>query len=115
MGHKVHPYGYRLGVNKPWVSVWFAGPVYNSNTVIMHRLEEGELVVDNKRFKQVDKPDVDFFIPLDYEELIEELAEVKGMSEEQCSERFGAFSLTMRDDDYDSYYYNEYLGVFKEG
>lgn len=25
MGHKVHPYGYRLGVNKPWVSVWYAG------------------------------------------------------------------------------------------
>jgi CRISPR-associated endonuclease/helicase Cas3 len=89
-------------------------PVYNSNTVIMHRLEEGELVVDNERFKRVDKPDTDFFIPLDYEELIEELAEVKGMSEEQCSERFGTFSLTMRDDDYDSYCYNEYLGVFKE-
>jgi small subunit ribosomal protein S3 len=25
VGHKVHPYGYRLGVNKPWVSVWYAG------------------------------------------------------------------------------------------
>ncbi|WP_022850612.1 30S ribosomal protein S3 [Limisalsivibrio acetivorans] len=25
MGHKVHPYGYRLGVNKNWSSVWFAG------------------------------------------------------------------------------------------
>jgi small subunit ribosomal protein S3 len=24
VGHKVHPYGYRLGVNKPWTSVWYA-------------------------------------------------------------------------------------------
>ncbi|QAR33497.1 type I-F CRISPR-associated helicase Cas3 [Geovibrio thiophilus] len=89
-------------------------PVYNSNTVIMHRLEEGKLVVDGELFKWVGKPDADFFIPLDYEELIEELAEVKGMSEEECSVRFGTFSLTMRDKDLDSYSYNEYLGIFKE-
>jgi small subunit ribosomal protein S3 len=32
VGHKVHPYGYRLGVNKPWVSVWYAGKKeYRSN------------------------------------------------------------------------------------
>ena len=24
MGQKVHPYGFRLGVNKPWRSRWFA-------------------------------------------------------------------------------------------
>ena len=23
MGQKVHPYGFRLGVNKPWRSRWF--------------------------------------------------------------------------------------------
>jgi small subunit ribosomal protein S3 len=24
MGQKVHPYGFRLGVNKPWRSRWFS-------------------------------------------------------------------------------------------
>ena len=24
MGQKVHPYGFRLGYNKPWHSRWFA-------------------------------------------------------------------------------------------
>ena len=24
MGQKIHPYGFRLGVNKPWRSRWFA-------------------------------------------------------------------------------------------
>jgi hypothetical protein len=23
MGQKVHPYGFRLGINKPWKSRWF--------------------------------------------------------------------------------------------
>ncbi|MCZ6513911.1 MAG: 30S ribosomal protein S3, partial [Nitrospinae bacterium] len=23
MGQKVHPYGFRLGINKPWKSNWF--------------------------------------------------------------------------------------------
>lgn len=25
MGQKVHPYGFRVGVNKPWLSKWYAG------------------------------------------------------------------------------------------
>ncbi|MGZ5468664.1 MAG: 30S ribosomal protein S3, partial [Candidatus Aminicenantales bacterium] len=29
MGQKTHPYGFRLGFNKPWSSRWFAkGPEY---------------------------------------------------------------------------------------
>ena len=28
MGQKVHPYGFRLGFNKPWRSRWFAGADY---------------------------------------------------------------------------------------
>ncbi len=28
MGQKVHPYGFRLGVNKPWKSNWFAKKEY---------------------------------------------------------------------------------------
>jgi small subunit ribosomal protein S3 len=23
MGHKTHPYGFRLGINKKWLSNWF--------------------------------------------------------------------------------------------
>jgi small subunit ribosomal protein S3 len=24
MGHKVHPYGFRIGINKPWLAKWYA-------------------------------------------------------------------------------------------
>jgi small subunit ribosomal protein S3 len=29
MGQKVHPYGFRVGINKPWRSRWFAGKDYS--------------------------------------------------------------------------------------
>ncbi len=29
MGQKVHPYGFRLGFNKPWRSRWFAKHGYS--------------------------------------------------------------------------------------
>lgn len=28
MGQKVHPYGFRVGINKPWYSKWYAGRRY---------------------------------------------------------------------------------------
>ena len=28
MGHKVHPYGFRLGINKPWLAKWYADQDY---------------------------------------------------------------------------------------
>jgi small subunit ribosomal protein S3 len=28
LGHKVHPYGFRVGINKPWLSRWFGGRDY---------------------------------------------------------------------------------------
>ena len=28
MGHKVHPYGFRVGINKPWLSRWYGGRDY---------------------------------------------------------------------------------------
>jgi small subunit ribosomal protein S3 len=28
MGQKVHPYGFRVGINKPWLSKWYAGKNY---------------------------------------------------------------------------------------
>src|ERR1700684_1779184 len=29
MGQKVHPYGFRVGINKPWRSRWFSGKDYS--------------------------------------------------------------------------------------
>ena len=29
MGQKVHPYGFRLGINKPWRSRWFSEREYD--------------------------------------------------------------------------------------
>jgi small subunit ribosomal protein S3 len=28
LGHKVHPYGFRVGINKPWLSRWYGGKDY---------------------------------------------------------------------------------------
>ena len=28
MGHKVHPYGFRVGILKPWLSRWYMGREY---------------------------------------------------------------------------------------
>ena len=30
MGHKVHPYGFRIGVIKPWLAKWYADRDYAS-------------------------------------------------------------------------------------
>jgi small subunit ribosomal protein S3 len=30
MGHKVHPYGFRIGINKPWLAKWYADRDYTS-------------------------------------------------------------------------------------
>ncbi len=29
MGQKVHPYGFRVGINKPWLSRWYGGKDYS--------------------------------------------------------------------------------------
>ena len=33
MGQKVHPYGFRLGFNKTWISNWYARKDYSSQLV----------------------------------------------------------------------------------
>ena len=30
MGHKVHPYGFRIGINKPWLAKWYADRDYST-------------------------------------------------------------------------------------
>ena len=30
MGHKVHPYGFRLGVSRTWTAKWYADKEYTS-------------------------------------------------------------------------------------
>src|SRR5918997_4930353 len=30
MGHKDHPYGFRIGINKPWLAKWYADRDYAS-------------------------------------------------------------------------------------
>ena len=40
MGQKVHPYGFRLGINKPWRSRWFATRDYAKLLVEDVKLKE---------------------------------------------------------------------------
>ncbi|BDV00084.1 30S ribosomal protein S3 [Thermodesulfomicrobium sp. WS] len=38
MGHKVHPYGFRVGYNKPWKSRWFSDKKYAEYVFEDHKL-----------------------------------------------------------------------------
>lgn len=40
MGQKVHPYGFRLGYNKNWISRWFAGKDYAANVFADHQIRK---------------------------------------------------------------------------
>jgi hypothetical protein len=63
------------------------------------------------------REDVDeecYFIKLNYEEIIEKLAERMGISEEECSMKFGSFSLIKNDNDLSRFTFNNYLGVYKD-
>ena len=31
MGHKVHPYGFRLGVSRTWTAKWYADKEYTAS------------------------------------------------------------------------------------
>ena len=47
MGHKVHPYGFRLGFNKPWRSRWFAKQGYPK--LLREDLELKETLTDGMK------------------------------------------------------------------
>jgi small subunit ribosomal protein S3 len=42
MGHKVHPYGFRIGINKPWLAKWYADRDYA--TLLQEDMRIRELV-----------------------------------------------------------------------
>jgi len=55
MGHKVHPYGYRLGINKPWLAKWYADRDYA--TLLQEDMKIRTLVarqLDNASVSQVE-------------------------------------------------------------
>ena len=51
MGQKVHPYGFRIGINKPWRSRWFVSRDYDKLLVedvhLNGKLTLGENTADN--------------------------------------------------------------------
>ena len=51
MGQKVHPYGFRIGINKTWRSRWYAGKKYAE---LLH--EDLELRRDLKKRLGTDHP-----------------------------------------------------------
>ena len=42
MGHKVHPYGFRIGIIKPWLAKWYADRDYA--TLLQEDMRIRELV-----------------------------------------------------------------------
>src|ERR1700746_3890011 len=57
MGQKVHPYGFRLGFNKPWRSRWFAKQGYSK--LLQEDLELKEDLRDRLRSAGVSSIEVD--------------------------------------------------------
>ena len=57
MGQKVHPYGFRLGFNKPWRSRWFANQGYAK--LLQEDLELKEDLRDRLRSAGVSSIEVD--------------------------------------------------------
>ncbi|HUI78786.1 MAG TPA: 30S ribosomal protein S3 [Bryobacteraceae bacterium] len=57
MGQKVHPYGFRLGFNKPWRSRWFAKQGYSK--LLQEDLELKETLLDRLKSAGVSAIEVD--------------------------------------------------------
>src|SRR5919202_6913964 len=57
MGQKVHPYGFRLGFNKPWRSRWFAKQGYSK--LLQEDLELKEALTDRLKSAGVSSIEVD--------------------------------------------------------
>lgn len=57
MGQKVHPYGFRLGVNKTWISRWFTEKDYAKN--LHEDLEIRKYVKKSLKFAGVSKVEIE--------------------------------------------------------
>jgi len=57
LGQKVHPYGFRLGVNKTWISRWFTEKDYAKN--LHEDLQIRKYVKENLKFAGVSKVDIE--------------------------------------------------------
>jgi len=57
LGQKVHPYGFRLGVNKTWISRWFTEKDYAKN--LHEDLQIRKYVKNNLKFAGVSKVDIE--------------------------------------------------------
>ncbi|MEI6079148.1 MAG: 30S ribosomal protein S3 [bacterium] len=57
MGQKVHPYGFRLGVNKTWISRWYADKNYSTN--LHEDLKIRAYVKENLKFAGVSKVEIE--------------------------------------------------------
>jgi len=57
LGQKVHPYGFRLGVNKTWISRWYADKNYSTN--LHEDLKIRAYVKENLKFAGVSKVEIE--------------------------------------------------------
>ena len=57
MGQKVHPIGFRLGVNKTWISRWYADKNYSTN--LHEDLKIRAYVKDSLKFAGVSKVEIE--------------------------------------------------------
>jgi small subunit ribosomal protein S3 len=57
LGHKVHPYGFRVGYNKPWKSRWFSDKKYADYVLEDHKLRH--YVKDKLNHAGISKIDIE--------------------------------------------------------
>ncbi len=58
MGQKVHPYGFRLGINKNWKSRWFVSPKDYANT-LHEDLQLRKILLESPEAKGADITDIE--------------------------------------------------------
>jgi CRISPR-associated endonuclease/helicase Cas3 len=89
----------------------------DDETEQFYLFDKGEVTSSvSEEFKKIDIDlnNLDFFINMEYGEIIEDLADSFNMSVEDCSLKFGRFTLIKDENNNRRHLYNSYLGVFAE-
>lgn len=103
------PFRKQTGVNEEYILSYDG-----IDSLILQLHDDGSSENRDRDFIREDVDEERYFIKLNYEEIIEKLAERMGISEEECSMKFGSFSLIKNDNDLSRFAFNNYLGVYKD-
>src|SRR6184192_1009349 len=70
MGHKVHPYGFRLGVSRTWTAKWYRDKEYTEllqediaiRQLVARRLANASVSMVEIEIKEIRQPELDAYL-----------------------------------------------------